>query len=175
MPFVESGFQVLAQGGADGVGAASVKTIWHYVHPTETIEQIAASGYFNSVAAQMKAGDTILAQSIASGAVRSTLLSVTSATGAATVTTAPLRAGLFASAALDFPSIATLTTATLNITVTGAVVGDPVVLALPATVNAGIVFDARVSAADTVTVRATNITAGAIDPASATFGVTVLK
>lgn len=175
MPFLEPGFQVLGQGGADGVGQNSVKTIWHYVHATDTIEAIAASGYFNNVASQMKLGDTILAQSLASGAVRATLLSVTSASGAATVTTAALRPGLFAAAALDFPSIAAAATATLNITVTGAVVGDPVVLALPATVNAGILFDARVSAADTVTVRATNITAGAIDPASATFGVTVLK
>jgi predicted RecA/RadA family phage recombinase len=82
---------------------------------------------------------------------------------------------LYAAASLDFPSIAAVTTSTLTITVAGAVFGDPVVLSLPATVNAGIVFDARVTAADVVTVRATNITAAAIDPAAATFGVLVIK
>jgi hypothetical protein len=79
------------------------------------------------------------------------------------------------SATYDFASIATLTTSTTTVTVQGAQVGDFVVLGLPATVNAGIVFDARVTAQDTVTLRATNITAGAIDPASAVYKFLVLK
>jgi hypothetical protein len=37
------------------------------------------------------------------------------------------------------------------------------------------VFDARVSAADTITVRASNITASPVDPASATYEFVVFK
>jgi len=59
--------------------------------------------------------------------------------------------------------------------VTGAAVGDRVSLGLPAAPTAGIVFQAFVSAADTVTVRATNITANPVDPASATYKVKVSK
>lgn len=78
-------------------------------------------------------------------------------------------------AALDFASIAAAASADLTITVTGAAVGDSVALALPAAPTAGLVFFAFVSAADTVTVRAMNITAGAVDAASATYGVIVFK
>ena len=53
--------------------------------------------------------------------------------------------------------------------------GDPVMLALPAAPDAGIVFNAWVSAADVVTIRASNISAAAIDPAAATFKVAVMK
>ena len=88
--------------------------------------------------------------------------------------TAALTKLLTASATLDFPSIAAVSQANLTITVTGAAVGDEVMLSLPAAPTAGIVFNAFVSAANTVTVRATNVTAGAIDPASATYGVIVL-
>lgn len=83
--------------------------------------------------------------------------------------------GLFASAALDFPSVAAAGQQELTITVTGAAVGDAVMLAPPATLTAGLVATARVSAANTVTVRLSNITAGALDPASATWGARVIK
>ena len=82
---------------------------------------------------------------------------------------------LTASASLDFPSIAAVSQANLTITVTGAVVGDEVSLALPAAPAAGIVFNAFVSAANTVTVRASNITASAVDPASAAYSVLVFN
>lgn len=81
---------------------------------------------------------------------------------------------LAGSATLDFPSIATTASADLTITVTGAAVGDEVVLALPAAPAAGLVFNAFVSAANTVTVRASNITASPVDAGSATYGVIVL-
>jgi hypothetical protein len=42
--------------------------------------------------------------------------------------------------------------------VTGAAVGDEVIMALPAAPAAGLVFNAFVPATDTVTVRASNIT-----------------
>lgn len=82
---------------------------------------------------------------------------------------------LEASAALDFPNILAAASADLTVTVTGAVVNDTVSLGLPAAPTAGITFNGFVSAADTVTVRAHNYTGGAIDPASQTVRVTVLK
>jgi hypothetical protein len=80
---------------------------------------------------------------------------------------------LTGSATLDFPSIAAVSQADLTITVTGAAVGSEVALALPAAPAAGIIFNAFVSATNTVTVRASNITAAAVDPASATYSVIV--
>ena len=79
-----------------------------------------------------------------------------------------------ASATLDFPSIAASGgTQDLTITVTGASVGDVVALGLPAAPSAGVIFNGWVSASNTVTVRATNATAGAIDPASGTYRAAV--
>jgi hypothetical protein len=87
----------------------------------------------------------------------------------------PVQRTLVSVATLDFPSISAASTQTLTVTVPGAAVGDVVAIGLPATVNAGIVFDARVSAADTLTVRAMNITASPVDPASATYDFVVFK
>ncbi len=83
---------------------------------------------------------------------------------------------LTATATLDFPSIAADGgTQDLTITVTGASTGDTVVLGLPAAPNAGVVFNAWPSSSNTITVRATNATTGAIDPASASYRVTVIS
>lgn len=81
---------------------------------------------------------------------------------------------LSATASLDFGSISAASQANLTITVTGAAVGDEVVMALPAAPAAGIVFNAFVSAANTVTIRASNITASPVDPGAATYGVIVV-
>lgn len=78
-----------------------------------------------------------------------------------------------ATAALDFPSIAAAASADLTIALPGAAVGDAVSLGLPAAPAAGLIFNGFVSAADVVTVRATNITAGAVDAASATYRVSL--
>lgn len=77
-------------------------------------------------------------------------------------------------AVLDFASIASLTSEDLTISVQGAGLNDNVLLGLPVHTS-GIIYTGFVSLADTVTVRATNITAGAINPDSATFRVSVLK
>lgn len=82
---------------------------------------------------------------------------------------------LTGSAALDFPSIATTAQATLTITVAGAAVGDFVFITPQSTPTAGLTFDCWVSAANTVTVRAQNLTAGAIDAASTTWKAYVVK
>ncbi len=81
---------------------------------------------------------------------------------------------LSGSASLNFASIAAAESADLTITVTGAAVGDSVALGLPAAPAAGLVFNAFVSAANTVTIRASNITALAVDAAAATYGVVVV-
>ena len=82
---------------------------------------------------------------------------------------------LTATASLDFPSISAASQADLTITVTGAATGDEVIMALPAAPTAGLVFNAFVSAANTVTVRASNITGSPINPSAAPFGVIVIN
>jgi hypothetical protein len=82
---------------------------------------------------------------------------------------------LGASATLDFASIAAAASADLTISVTGAAVNNAVTLGLPAAPTAGLIFQGFVSATNTVTVRATNITAGAVDAASATYSVVVTQ
>jgi hypothetical protein len=82
---------------------------------------------------------------------------------------------LGASAALNFASIAAAASEDLTITVTGASVNNVVSLGLPAAPAAGLVFNAFVSAADTVIVRASNITGVAVDAASATYSVVVTQ
>ena len=88
---------------------------------------------------------------------------------------AATQGNLSATAALDFASIAAAASADLTITVAGAAVNDAVSLGLPAAPAAGLLFNAFVSAANTVTVRASNITAAPVDAASATYRATVHK
>lgn len=84
--------------------------------------------------------------------------------------------GLKGSATLDFPSTAAQSSSELTITVTGAADGDVVQVGVPnASSNANSCFTARVSATNTVTVKFNNYSSGAIDPASGTFKVIVLK
>jgi hypothetical protein len=80
-----------------------------------------------------------------------------------------------ATATLDFGSIAAQSSADLTITVTGAAAGEAVMMGLPATASTGVVFNAIVTSANTVTIRATNATASPIDPASATYRATVIQ
>jgi hypothetical protein len=84
---------------------------------------------------------------------------------------------LSATATLDFASIAVNAYEDLTITVTGAVSGDSVVVTpVSGSATADIVYTGWVSAADTVTVRASNVSAtNARDPASGTFRATVIK
>lgn len=81
---------------------------------------------------------------------------------------------LTGSATLDFPSTAAGTSSDLTIAVAGAAVGNPVSVSAP--VNAAnSSYSAFVSSAGVVTVRFNNYSAGAIDPASGTYKVTVSK
>lgn len=99
------------------------------------------------------------------------LLEVTSAGKLQTAT----KKILTATATLDFPSAATLVGADLTITVTGAAVGDAVLVGTPAAPTASLGYFGYVSATDTVTVRQLNASTGTIDSASGTFRATVIK
>jgi hypothetical protein len=81
---------------------------------------------------------------------------------------------LAGSATLDFGSIAPGTQADLTVTVTGAQTGDSVILGLPPAPTGGIVWNAFVSATDTVTLRASNISGSPVDPVAAVYKVKVL-
>lgn len=77
--------------------------------------------------------------------------------------------------AFDFGSISAHTTSTTTVSLTGAATTDFVLLRLSNAPDDGIIYDAYVSAADTVTIRAVNTTAGAIDPASRDYVVLVIR
>jgi hypothetical protein len=82
---------------------------------------------------------------------------------------------LTGSGTLDFSETSAQSSADLTITVTGAAVGDTVALGIPASPPSNSCFTAFVSATNTVTVRFNNYSSGALDPASGTFKVTVIK
>lgn len=83
---------------------------------------------------------------------------------------------LTATAALDFPNTAAQTSSDLTIAVAGAADGDVVALGVPiASLATDSCYTAFVSAANVVTVRFNNYSAGAIDPAPGTFRVSILK
>lgn len=75
---------------------------------------------------------------------------------------------------LDFGSIAANISIDLTVTVNGARANDICHVAPPAAPDAEIAFTAFVSADDTVTVRAGNHSAGAVNPASALYRVMVV-
>lgn len=74
----------------------------------------------------------------------------------------------------DFGSISAQSQATQTVTITGARVGD-MVIARPTTAVNGIDISGTVTADDTVTVRASNYSSGAIDPASQVYNVMVFQ
>lgn len=83
---------------------------------------------------------------------------------------------LSATDTLDFGSIAPDSFEDLTITVTGAATGDAVALGLPTTPDTAVVYQGWVSATNTVTVRAMNVTtADAVEPSSGTFRATVIQ
>lgn len=79
-----------------------------------------------------------------------------------------------ATATIDPASIAAAGSVTAAVTVTGAVLGDFVMVASGVSVG-GLSFSASVTAADTVTIVLANNTAGAIDLASSVWKVKVLR
>lgn len=86
-----------------------------------------------------------------------------------------IQVGVFTVTA-DFPSAtAGVSTAVTGLSAPGAAIGD-VVLVSPVTAStAGFAFSGQVTAANTVSVTATNGTAGTVDLASASYLVVVLR
>jgi len=84
---------------------------------------------------------------------------------------------LVASATLDFPSTAAGTNSDLTITLTGAALGDEVILGIPNdAVLTNTCYTAWVSATNTITVRFNNYDlAAAKDPSAGTFKVRIFK
>lgn len=80
-------------------------------------------------------------------------------------------------ASLDFPSTPAQTSSELTITVAGAAIGDPVTVAVGAEthVSANAEYSARVSAANTVTIKLNNYSASAIDPLAVNYKGVVFK
>lgn len=77
---------------------------------------------------------------------------------------------------INLASVAAATSAAQTFTVPGLKVGDFVFVNGPSTLNDGLgIADARVSAADTLSLRVMNATAGALDAASATFTLFVVR
>lgn len=82
---------------------------------------------------------------------------------------------LKSTATVDLPDTGAGLAGTLNVTITGAVEGDLVFVA-PRTLTAGLVVgQAFVSAADTVTIRFINGSAGSINQASATWDFVLIR
>jgi hypothetical protein len=82
---------------------------------------------------------------------------------------------LSGSITFDFPNIGAVATSTTTVTVAGAATGDTVLITPSTALEAGLVIYGYVSAADTITIVANNPTAGAINPASRTYYVSVIK
>lgn len=77
---------------------------------------------------------------------------------------------------LDFGNTSAQSSSDLTVTLTGAVVGDAVSLGVPMSArSANSSFEAWVSAANTVTVRFNNYSAGSIDPGGGGFRVVVVR
>lgn len=73
-------------------------------------------------------------------------------------------------------SVAAATCAETSVTISGALVGDVIVMSPPASLEAGLCASgARVSAADTVQVRLCNVTAGAVDGAALTWSYVIIR
>lgn len=97
--------------------------------------------------------------------------------GKVTAGTVPLARieGYTGSTTHDFGSIPAQSSAGHSFTVTGAALGDFVLLGFSVSPGTSLLYQAFVSAADTVTIVVYNITTGALDPPSRTYYVKVIK
>ena len=84
---------------------------------------------------------------------------------------------LTASDSLDFGSLGAWSSELKTITLTNAALSDPVTLGIPnsSSASVNVVFTAYVSAADTVTVKATNAGSTTVDPGKGLFKIIVHK
>lgn len=77
---------------------------------------------------------------------------------------------------LDFPNTSSLASSTLSITVTGASVGDHVLISkTDGTSSNGELYTGTVSATNTVTIRFQNVSGSSVDLSSASYNITIIK
>ena len=148
-------------------GSGNGLKIWGYTSSTDDATAIVASGYFNTAADLLSEGDRIFADA-SDGQID---LVVSDITSGVVQTQGP---GLQATSTWDAASILDGDEVAVEVTVTGAELGDSVLASLSVDV-ADLVLSAAVTAADTVTAVLANNTGGAVDLASATLKVRVLK
>jgi predicted phage tail protein len=74
----------------------------------------------------------------------------------------------------DIPSTAGGAQSTTTVNIPGAVIGDAV-LATPDTAQSGFLYDGRVTAPTTITLRAVNASGSTADPASTSITVVLLR
>ena len=162
-----------------GNGTISTATtgVSNIISSTPSINQSGTAGY---TAINLNVTETATgsgAKNLAKWAVGGTTMFNVSNTGATTIGSGsnPIEKVYKGTATLDFPSIAHNSYAELTLTVTNAAAGDYVQLAPPAALEAGLTYSAKVSSANTVTIILHNCSGGSVDPASATWGVTVTR
>jgi hypothetical protein len=85
-----------------------------------------------------------------------------------------LMTGLTRTQSLDFPNITSGNTSELNVIVNGATVGSACSCAPNTSIEPGLQWSCYVSAANTVTVRVSNVGAIAVNPANKSWKVTVI-
>ena len=73
--------------------------------------------------------------------------------------------------ALDIASVTGATCLDTTVNMTGVATGSECVMGLPTAPTANLMFSCFVSATDVATIRACNVTADPIDPASATYSI----
>lgn len=145
----------------------------------------ASSGTFGgSVVASLFNGSVVLASSsvsvsgaVISPTVTASVVSASIAAVSASLTIGggtPIKKVLEGSASLTWTSIVPGASQDQSLTITGAAVGNGVILGMPASVTAGIAYDGRVAASNIVAVRATNATSGTVTPGAGTFSAIVM-
>ena len=147
-------------------GSGDAPKLWSY-SSSDSLATIKAANYFNSAADLFRVGDRIAVY--ASDAHEDLVVSAISGG----VVTVQAVGELSATATWNPASVASGAQATTTVTVTGAALGDHAIASFSLDL-AGAVLNAYVSAANTVTVVLSNMTAGAIDLASGTLSVRVL-
>jgi hypothetical protein len=150
--------------------AADVLTITRGQEGTSDVAHNTAGKVYKLIegltSAQMTIIATAFANTAAAGQVWAGPAAATGAPGFRVVS-------LVGAAALAFGLIADGSSAALTLTIAGAVAGQMVIPAWPATLEAGLFGIMFVSAPNTVTVRLFNLSGAGVTPASQTFGARI--
>lgn len=156
----------------DGSGQIGIGT-----NAAPTLFAVGAPGVTTTASGITIGGDGLIYRSAANTLATTNIINITTTgglkIGPSGVTVTNILSGFNT---LDFPSTLAQTDSDLPITVTGAADGDVVRLGVPnGSVQAGSIYTAWVSAANTVTVRFSVYGVTAKDPASGTFKAMVVK